>query len=64
MYPPTMPEDHVLVLSVLEGVAKVIGACEPDDLVRVLVVLKEGLGVWTRDEGKVLLEQEHTTIVS
>ncbi|KAJ3567736.1 hypothetical protein NP233_g6170 [Leucocoprinus birnbaumii] len=62
MYPPT-PEDHVIALPILEGLGHVVKSCEGDAIVRMLAVLKDGLGFWIKDEVKTLLDSEHASIV-
>lgn len=62
MYPPT-PEDHIVALPILEGLARVVQSCEGNVVARLLAVLKDGLGLWIRDEAKTLLESEHTSVV-
>ncbi|KXN87615.1 hypothetical protein AN958_08396 [Leucoagaricus sp. SymC.cos] len=62
MYPPT-PEDHTMALPILEGVARLVGSCEGETIVRLFALLQDGVCLWLRDEKKSLLEQEHTTLI-
>ena len=62
MYPPTS-EDIVVALPILKGVARAVEGCESENIVKFLVILKDGLGLWIRDEAKALPESDHTTIV-
>ena len=62
MYPPTS-EDIVIALPILKGVARAVEGCESENIVKFLVILKDGLGLWIRDEAKALPESDHNTIV-
>lgn len=62
MYPST-PEDLVVILPILEGVARAVEGCESEVIVKFLVILRDGLGLWIRDEARNLLESDHNKIV-
>lgn len=62
MYPPTS-EDIVVALPILKGVARAIEGCESENIVKFLVILRDCLALWIRDEAQALLESDHSTIV-
>jgi len=62
MYPPTS-EDIVVALPILKGVARALERCESENTVKFLVILKDGLGLWIRDEARALPESDHSSIV-
>lgn len=62
LYPPA-PEDHILAMSILDGVAHIISSLDEKNVARLLSSLKDGLCIWIRDDNKSLLEQEHNILV-